>query len=294
MGRIHTDTRGIQHHVGGRKRSSPAKRRLIPHLPHYVTRMADLPTPPALLDLRAKATTALLQVYLNDAEGDCVIAGYYHAKGVLTGNATGTPFIATDAQINGDYGAIGGYVVGDPSTDNGCDMVTAIQYWMATGDQGGTKLAGAVSLDATNVPLMQLALFLFSNLYLGFEIPDSGINPFPSAGDVWNLTGAPDPSNGHCIESVGYAAPGTPAIVGYTVDGILVCTWGEIVLIPWAAVSEYFADANGGEAYALFSPDELAAGMSACPNGIDWGSLQADLAAIGTPVPASPDATLAP
>jgi hypothetical protein len=58
-------------------------------------------------------------MYLNDALGDCVEAGQGHVVGVLTGNAAGTPFIFTDAQMQAIYSAEAGYVPGDPSTDNG-------------------------------------------------------------------------------------------------------------------------------------------------------------------------------
>ena len=82
--------------------------------------------------------------------GDCVIAGGYHVEAVWTGNA-GQLFTATDAQIVADYGAIGGYVPGDPSTDNGCDEQTAFNYWTKTGFANGTTLAGWLAVDAARL-----------------------------------------------------------------------------------------------------------------------------------------------
>src|ERR1039458_3967456 len=98
----------------------------------------SLPTPPATVSYTTKATIALSKMYMNDALGDCVIAGMEHVCGVLTGNA-GTQMTFTNTQTIRLYSIIGGY---DPSmvqsdgsnpTDNGCDEVTALNYWQNKG-----------------------------------------------------------------------------------------------------------------------------------------------------------------
>ena len=111
---------------------------------------ASLPAPPTSCDYSPAALKALAQMYGNDSLGDCVIAGGYHIEGVETGNA-GDMFIATQAQIIKDYEAIGGYVPGDPSTDNGCDEDTATNWWEAHGFANGTKLLGAISADPASI-----------------------------------------------------------------------------------------------------------------------------------------------
>ena len=98
-----------------------------------------LPTPPDECSWAPRATPVLRQMYLNDSLGDCVIAGIAHLVGVFTGNAGQTPQQFTNAQITGMYSAIGGYVPGDASTDNGCDERTAMAYWQQQEGRTGTQ-----------------------------------------------------------------------------------------------------------------------------------------------------------
>ena len=257
--------------LGGRKRPSPLKpgrRRL--KLGDYMTGAA--PVAPSSVDYTAKAKAALSQMYDNDTLGCCVIAGYYPVLGVATGNASGTPFIATGDQIVADYSAIGGYKPGDESTDQGCDEETAFQYWETKGSADGSKLAVAIQLDPTNVAQLQLGLFLSENHYYGLELPDPYVTPFPSAnGFTWGLAGAPDPNNGHCIMGAGYNS-----------SGVRIITWGLEGLFTYDAIAEYCTEQNGGAVYALLTPDQIAVGQQLAPNGIDWAALRADLAALGT------------
>lgn len=276
MKRVHSPHHGREVVVGGRRRPvhlvAPSAGRRMLKLADYM-KLAALPTPPTSLDLTSAAATPLANVYGNDSLGDCVIAGYYHVKGVETGNATpGGAFVATDAQILADYSAIGGYVPGDASTDQGCDEVTALDHWHDPGDQAGTKIAGYVLLDATNVQELQIALDLFGNHYFGVELPDAWISPFPSGpGFTWDVAGDPDPNNGHCFIGA-----------GYDTSGVLIDTWGMIGKLTYAAVAKYAAAANGGQVYAILTPDQLAAGQTKAPNGIDWTALQSDLASLGS------------
>lgn len=184
-----------QNIVFGRKRPVPGGYCL--KLRNYLR--ASLPTPPTSADYTGKAQSSLANIYGNDTLGDCVVAGGYHIVGVETGNA-GNQFTATSAQIIKDYSAIGGYVPGNPNTDQGCDEKTALGYWTSHGFADGTKLLGWLAVDPTNKTEMMQALYLFENLYFGIELPDAWINPFPSAnGFTWNVAGTADPQNGHCF-----------------------------------------------------------------------------------------------
>jgi hypothetical protein len=236
-------------------------------------------TPPESCDYTSKATSALTNVYLNDQLGDCVIAGGYHVVGVETGNA-GNIFIATDKQITEDYSAIGGYVPGNPSTDQGCDEQTALNYWTQKGFANGTKLLGWLAVDATDKQQVMSAMYLFENLYFGIELPDAWINPFPSGdGFTWDVSGNPDPNNGHCIMGV-----------GYTTSGVHIDTWGMIGTLTWNAISKYCSTNGQGELYVMLTPDQLSKGQTKAPNGVDWSSLIVDFNAMGghIPVPVPP------
>jgi hypothetical protein len=234
---------------------------------------AALPPPPDSADYSAKAMSALSLVYMNDQLGDCVIAGGYHVVGVETGNANGgSPFIATTDQILADYKTIGGYIPGNPNTDNGCDEETALDYWRQHGFANGTKIQGFLALDASNPTQVQQAMFLFENLYFGVELPDAWINPFPSAsGFTWDA-GQPDPDNGHCFVGVGYNQ------VGVQID-----TWGLIGTVTWAAVEQLCLPGSGGQLFTLLTPDQIAKAQAKAPNGFSWDTLQIDFNALAPP-----------
>lgn len=261
--------------LGGRRRPSPHTQKL------YFSRYASkLPAPPATVNYAPKALAALRQMYDNDQLGDCVIAGGYHAEGVVTGNASGTPFVATLAQVIKDYGAIGGYVPGEPSTDQGCDEQTALNYWQQKGFANGSKLTAWLAVDASNKAQVQQAMWLFENLFFGLELPDAWVNPFPSAdGFVWDVSpDGTDPDNGHCVVGVGYDA-----------RGIQVATWALLGTLTYAAL-EYATPGRQGELYVLLTADLIAKGQAKSPSGFDWATLVQDFDALGgkVPVPTPP------
>ena len=243
---------------------------------------ASLPAPPASCDYSAAAAKVLAQMYGNDQLGDCVIAGGYHIVGVETGNA-GSAFTATEKQIETDYGAIGGYVPGDPSTDQGCDEVTAMNYWQNHGFCDGTKSLGWLALDPTNKTEIMQAIYLFENCMFGVELPDKWVNPFPSAsGFTWDVAGNPDPENGHCFIGCGYNS-----------SGVKIATWGMLGTDTWAAVQKYCAASANGQLLVMITPDQLTKGQAKAPNGVAWTDLIADFDSMGghVPVPAPPAPT---
>ena len=133
-----------------------------------------LPTPPNTIDWTPAALSALKQLFLNDTVGDCVIAAIMHALGVWTGNA-GSLVTASDAQVLAGYEAIGGYVPGQPNTDNGCNIQTMFNYYMANPLPDGSKLLGYVGVDPTNPTQVMRSIDLFENLILGLALPDGWI-----------------------------------------------------------------------------------------------------------------------
>lgn len=244
-----------------------------PHLKLKNYLRAALPPTPASCDLTPKALPCLRDVMLNDSLGDCGIAGGYHIVGVETGNA-GSLFTATDAQITADYSAIGGYNPNDPSSDRGIILTDALNYWSAHGFADGTKILGYLAIDATSLSELQAAVWLFGNLYLGLELPDSYVSPFPSGdGFLWG-NDAPDPSNGHCVIGAGYG-----------IDGVTIATWGLIGTITWDALAHLCIGAANGEAWVMLTPDQLARGASVAPNGVTWAQLVTDFDAMGGHVP---------
>jgi len=213
-----------------------------------------------------------MQIYMNDSLGCCTVAAKAHEQGVWSGNANdGQCVMWSDDDIVGMYSACGGYVPGNPSTDQGCDPVTVLNYCVNTGFPDGSKATGWVQVDATNVVLVQTAIFALETVDICVELPDSWITPFPQGdGFTWGVDpNGPDPSNGHCFMAAGYDA-----------NGVKIDTWALEGTLTYAALAAYCVESAGGGLYVLLSSEMIAAGQTAAPNGIDWTSLQADLAAL--------------
>src|ERR1019366_8102246 len=77
------------------------------------------PLLPDSVDWFAKSMAAIARIYLNDTKGACVIASAFHELGLWTGNETGVPVEATDAEVAATY------AIWNPGRqDNGCDIST--------------------------------------------------------------------------------------------------------------------------------------------------------------------------
>lgn len=258
----------------GRKRPDPVALDAVKKRVSFSKYSAVLPAAPTSTNYAFKAMVALSQMYLNDQLGDCVIAGANHLEGLATANAGSPIFIATQKQIQADYSAVGGYVPGNPSTDNGCDEVTAMNYYQTHGFANGSKISGWIPVQATNVTQVMQAMWLFENLFFGIELPDSWVNPGPSAsGFVWD-DGTPNPNNGHCVAGVGYNS-----------QGVQIDTWGMIGTITWKAVEHLCSSPGGGELYVFLMPDQVAKAQAKAPNGFDWSTLVTDFDALGGRIP---------
>jgi hypothetical protein len=268
-------------------RRHPVARGLQLSFKRYLVRRA-LPTPPTTVDYSRPALSELNKVYLNDKLGDCVIAAGYHMVAVETGNGAGAPFAVSDAQLIADYSAIGGYdpnapLVPDPKhpgekinpTDQGCDEVTALNFWCEKGFANGTNAVAWIAVDASNKVELSLALYLFENLFFGLDLPDAWLNPSPSSpGFTWDVAGPPVPENGHAVVGVGYASA-----------GVQFDTWGMLGTMTWAAIAKYCSPSNDGGVYAMLTPDQLLTAQTKAPNGVDWSALIDDLDALGVGIP---------
>lgn len=234
--------------------------------------MKSLPAPPESSDYFSAASSVTSQVYLNDTEGDCVIAGMCHLDGIFDVMAGNAPTIFASTQVNSLYSAIGGYVPGDESTDNGCDEVTALNYWENNGLLNNTKkIAGYIQVNANDIEECKNAVYLFGNLYFGVGLPDAWINPFPqSPGFTWDVNGEADPNNGHCFISAAYDK-----------NGFKINTWGMIGNLTPAALTKYAGQSEGGQLFSVLSKDTLSQASHKAPSGVDWTQLIADFDSLG-------------
>lgn len=264
-GRLHTLANGKVVHVGGRSR--PTKTRAThPHLfkslMGYVK--CDVPDVPDF-DYTTTNDAALADILGNDSLGDCTSAGAAHIIDAMTGMA-GSPVAITRDQAIAFYSKSTGYDPGNPNSDQGGDEVTVCQTWKDQGylADGSHKILGWATIEDFDPKFVKWVGSLFP-LYFGIELADSWMNA-----PVWDVGNPPDPNDGHCVVGLGGNA-----------QGIVVDTWGQKRLITYAAIAQFCADSAGGNLFAILTEDGLNAATNLTPGGVDWATLQADLANLG-------------
>jgi hypothetical protein len=224
---------------------------------------AALPPPPTQCYFQQKVKD--WGAMLNDSIGCCTISAAGHMIEQWSTYA-GNPMTPVDSQILTAYEEIGGYVPGDPSTDNGCVMLDVLNTWRKTGIAGRKIMAYAtVFPDRRGVGE---SVSLFGNCYLGIQLPLSAQNQ----NSGWYIDDS-DPQaavagswGGHCVP-----------IVGYSPAGVTVVTWGQLLNASWNFLARY-AD----EAYAVLSQDWIeSSGLD--PTGFPLATLEADLAKVTAP-----------
>lgn len=251
-----------------RPREDPRTLRLARYLD--VAAVAGLPQYPASYDLSPAVSD--WPMYLNDRLGDCAIAGPAHMVEGWTANVAailaavgkpGAPVRLTDADVQAAYSAVGGYRPGDPSTDNGCNMLDVLNYWRTTG-LGGRKIQAYAAVDLHNHAEVKAALWLFGGLYLGLGLP---VSAQAQVGKRWTEpaskrgNGAPYSWGGHAVNLVAHNRAGTTAV-----------TWGAKQPMTWG-----FLDAYADEGYVVFSPGDWLTPDGKSPAGFASAALLADL-----------------
>jgi hypothetical protein len=230
-------------------------------------KISELPAAPPAVDW-SKAVPQY-GMLLNDQLGDCVIAGMMHMAMGWQANAAQMHTAPSDAEVVAAYSAISGYNPADPSTDQGCNMLDALNYWRNTGlTIGGRKsqIVAFAEVDLANATEIKAALWLFGGLFTGFQMPESAENAaswiVPSCG--LHGKGKPGSWGGHCA----------PLIAENNGGGFKAITWGELMPTAHNFVCDYCE-----EAYAVLSTAWIEKNGDA-PSGFDLAALQADLAAL--------------
>ena len=194
--------------------------------------------------------------------GDCTCASAGHLIQVWTEN-NGKEITLPDTDILGAYSAITGYTPGDPSTDNGANMLDVLNFWRQTGI-GGHKILAYASINTQNRTMMEAAINLFGGIYMGLGLPLSAQNQ-----PTWVVTTGDEAVKyswgGHCV-----------VINGYDMSALLyaILTWSEK-----QPASYQFVEGYGDEGYVVLSEDWAAPGKPA-PSGFDMAALTADLKAV--------------
>lgn len=200
----------------------------------------------------------------NDQYGDCVFADCSHLEMLRTANA-GTIWIPTTEQVLALYTACTGFNPNDPSTDNGADERSVIDYLTSTGWLG-RKLDSSANLDPANLDHFKWAVCLFGASRLGVNLPDSAMDQF-SAAKPWDYVPGAQLAGGHDVPLVKYDA-GTYYVV----------TWGKLQAVTPAFMTAKYDDGMPyvEEAHAELALDWVNAAGTA-PSKLNLAQLLAEL-----------------
>jgi hypothetical protein len=226
----------------------------------------ELSPPPAEADFTEKVTKPW-GMMLNDQLGCCVIAAMGHIEMTLTFNAD-NPFVPSDRSIMVAYEDVGKYSPFEPDSDQGCDPLTALNYWRNTGI-AGRKCDGFAQLSSHNQDRIRQSIAIFESSDIALMLPNAA-KKFED-GQPWDIPAGqaldgdwePYSWGGHMVMSPRYDA-----------TYCYIVTWGKLVPVTWRFMMTY-CDA----VFAVWSKDMLnKLGRSA--SGLDVATLAADLAAI--------------
>jgi hypothetical protein len=200
--------------------------------------------------------------------GDCVWAGAAHEHRLLNKVVRKLDLQFTGRNVIDDYSAATGYVLDDPSTDNGTDVHKALDYRRRTGigDANGArhKIGAYVALDPKNWDHLRQAVYIFGAVGIGFSFPNSAWQQFNN-GEPWDVV-SDDGGNdgGHYVPVMG--AP--------SADKVAVVTWGKRQEMTKAFYEKY-----NDECWVYITPEELNS-SGAGLHGFDIQKLNSYLAAL--------------
>jgi len=246
-----------QLHVGGRKMPTAPRCGRALRLEEYSG--PPIPTPPAIIDYTDSALVmACLRTMLgNDLVGDCTVADVLHALSLIAA-AAGLPIIPfVTAQAMTIYSAATGYdptqtdASGNNPTDNGAELQDILEWLLANGfppNPNASKLLAFYPLDTTApLPIQQGMLIGGGAVVCGVALSDNAVSQIPTLidGGDWDLSGTPNPANGHAFPKVA--------------DG-KVATWSMVLNVNDDVLQEQLQTQNGGEAWAIYA-QEMAQGI---------------------------------
>jgi hypothetical protein len=196
----------------------------------------------------------------NDTVGDCVIAYMLHQIMIWNSVAhAGSPVSFTTEQALATYSAITGYNPNDPSSDQGTDPDTALDWWKKN-TLFGHKINGYVNLDLSNIDQLKFAIYTFGGIGFSFSVP-AYIMSIPG-GQSWSQRPGADTSiqGGHQVGIMDYGRNGFRENCWDTTNTFDPDFIGSFGMAAQAVVSEDWIKQSGTS-----------------PSGLDLNDLLADL-----------------
>jgi len=200
-----------------------------------------------------------------DGLGDCVEAAKGHAVQTWTLD-NGRLVTPPDSVVLSNYEQNGGYVLGDPNTDNGEDELSSLKAWRK-GDFGGHKLSGFVDPAPGNTVHVAQSIWLFAGLFTGIQVPESFEDQVDSGQIIDVVPNDSLTGEGHALWLDGHDFISKVPTFSFK-------TWGMLRKMTVRFFLEYT-----DEAHCLLSPDWINShGIS--PSQFDFATLNADLAQV--------------
>jgi hypothetical protein len=235
----------------------------LSHLASYTT--AGFPKPPATFGTLSVLQAIPWRMDGNDSLSDCVIAGVDHV--IARENA-----IEHTSDARPDPAIIESQYKYFSPNDDGCVIADVLQDWRTKGlfhrmPTGPNQISQYAPFDYANQTELKQVIAYLGNAYLGIECPVSAQQQFvkqQQTGELvpWTVVNGSAIVGGHCIVAV-----------GYTAQGLLCVTWGEIVVVTWPFVARYC-----DEAWALLTEEIVEHGSDTF--GVLSAKLHADLDAL--------------
>lgn len=238
---------------------------------HDFVDFAALPEPSATIDYVSKVPA--WPMYLNDQIGDCTAATVGHEIEAWTRYAQASEVTIGNQDVLKLYEATGGYVPGDPNTDNGAVIQDVLDYWHKNG-VAGHKIVAFAKLEGYSRKELRQCLELFGTVYLGIQCPQSALDQF-NAGEPWTYQPGSPIAGGHAIPLQAWDTTRyNPAVV---------VTWGQA-----QRVGPRFLDHYVEEAWVIITEDWLNA-QGVAPSGVNLQQLAEDYTLLtGKPNPMLP------
>lgn len=257
-------------HVGGR--TLPERHGL--KLAHYNLNLSAFPKTPSETHFsEAPAAQACLTDILgNDLYGCCTEADQYHRQALRQAAAGAPVYHPPVGVVLATYSRDGGYVPGDPSTDQGCDETVVLGNAAKLGFTNGAgvyRTSGFVLVPAKR-DIVRATLSAFVGLAACAQLPDAYVQDTNGPGYVWKKAGPPNPKNGHCY-----------TLTDQSDAELRMGTWGLPGRYDYEACEYYNAEEQGGSLYAELDEDLLVAAIKRAPDGLDWKQLVTDFQALG-------------
>lgn len=214
-----------------------------------------------------RKSTRGLGMLLNDSLGDCGEAMMIHGIEMFHRDA-GTPvppFADIDAQ--NAYSLIGGYVPGDPSTDQGTDNNVLVEKWKNPGitcqaDNGVHTIENSVFVDPTDPQLTKLAIWEFVVCFRAYGLPETAEQQ-----THWQEDDSAPPAQ----QEVGSWGYHDIPLTSYGPKNVGLITWGE----PWMATWPFDVRYSVQGFVVVTKEQTNLQGVS--PAGVDWTKLNSDI-----------------